>query len=73
METVKRFVNDKHMLTDVQSAVIDILEKEIITQAYAGNDVKHIASAKNVLVKALQKLESEFGIKKESDNIDHTI
>ena len=46
METIKRFVNDKHMLADVQSAVIDILEKEIITNAYAGNDVKHLALAK---------------------------
>lgn len=73
METVKRFVNDKHMLADVQSAVIDILEKEIITQAYAGNEVKHIASAKQVLVKAFQSLESELGIKPESDKVDHTI
>lgn len=73
METVKRFVNDKHMLADVQSAVIDILEKEIITHAYAGNEVKHIASAKQVLVKAFQQLESEFGIRPESDNVDHTI
>lgn len=73
METIKRFVNDKHMLADVQSAVIDILEKEIITNAYAGNDVKHIASAKQVIVKALQQLEAEYGIKPQGNDVDHTI
>lgn len=61
------------MLADVQSAVIDILEKEIITNAYAGNDVKHIASAKQVIVKALQQLEAEYGIKPQGNDIDHTI
>jgi len=73
METIKRFVNDKHMLADVQSAVIDILEKEIITNAYAGNDVKHLALAKHVIVKALQQLEAEYGIKPQGNDVDHTI
>lgn len=72
METVKRFVNDKHMLNDVQNAVIEILEKEIVLQAYQGNDVAPFAKAKSVLVKALTQLESEYGIKKQIDNVDHS-
>ena len=72
METVKRFINDEHMVKDVKNAVIDILEKEIVSQAYAGNDVSAIAQAKQVFVKALQQLESEYGIKKQESGIDHT-
>ena len=51
----------------------EVLEKEIITNAYAGNDVKHIASAKQVIVKALQQLEAEYGIKPQGNDVDHTI
>ena len=72
METVKRFVNDKHMLNDVQNAVIDILEKEIVLQAYQGNDVAPFAKAKGVLVKALVQLENEYGVKKKIDKVDHS-
>jgi len=72
METVKRFVNDKHMLNDVQNAVIDILEKEIVLQAYQGNDVAPFAKAKGVLVKALGQLENEYGVKKKIDKVDHS-
>lgn len=72
METVKRFVNDKHMLTDVQLAVIGILEKEIVQKAYEGKDVAPVAQAKQVIVKALQQLESEYGIKKPENNVDHS-
>lgn len=72
METVKRFVNDKHMLNDVQNAVIDILEKEIVLQAYQGNDVAPFAKAKGVLVKALGQLENEYGVKKQIDKVDYS-
>lgn len=72
METVKRFVNDKHMLNDVQNAVIDILEKEIVLQAYQGNDVAPFAKAKGVLVKAIGQLENEYGVKKQIDKVDYS-
>lgn len=72
METVKRFINDEHMVKDVKKAIIDILEKEIVLHAYAGNDVAPIAQAKIVFVKALQQLEQEYGIKKNDSGIDHT-
>lgn len=73
METVKRFVNDKHMLTDVQLAVIGILEKEIVQKAYEGKDVAPVAQAKQVIVKALQQLEAEYGIKPQGNDVDHTV
>lgn len=60
------------MMVDVQSAIIAILEKEIVQQAYAGKDVAPIAQAKQVFVKALQQLEKEYGIKKPENNIDHS-
>jgi serine protease Do len=69
---IKRFINDEHMVKDVKKAIIDILEKEIVLQAYAGNDVAPIAQAKIVFVKALQQLEQEYGIKKNDSGVDHT-
>ena len=60
------------MVKDVKKAIIDILEKEIVLHAYAGNDVAPIAQAKIVFVKALQQLEQEYGIKKNDSGVDHT-
>lgn len=72
MENVKRFINDKTTVQDVQDAIIEILEQQIVESAYAGKDVSSIAQAKYVLLNAFLKLKQEYGIPEKEDLVDHS-
>lgn len=72
METVKRFINDKTTVQDVQEAIIKILEEEIVESAYSGKDVAPIAQAKHVIAKSFLKLKQEYGIPEKEDMVDHS-
>lgn len=60
------------MVADVQSAIISILEQEIVQQAYAGKDVAPIAQAKHVIAKSFLKLKQEYGIPEKEDMVDYS-
>lgn len=73
METLKQFANDSHMLEDVKDYVIKSLEKQIITDAFAGNEVTYATKAKQSLQEAFSQLQADYKVKANKPIIDHTM
>jgi hypothetical protein len=59
-QVLRQFVENEVMKNTVKAYMISVLEKRIVSEAYAGKDVKAVAEAKKVIDKTFSEIESMF-------------
>lgn len=67
---VKDFYTNVAMREAVRNYIMDCIEKEAIEMVFDRKDVSHVADAKELLSKAFERMEADFGAKPKTINLN---
>ena len=68
MDKLKEFYRDKQMMNDVSKHFFDFLSKEIVREAFKGNNTSEYKKVKDIINKGFAELDILFADKKKPKN-----
>lgn len=73
MDRLHTFAVDKVMRTEVKDYLIEFLAKEVVVRAFAGQDVKDLAEARNCINRCFAQMDKEFGVEYTAEVINEQL